>query len=270
MLPLRDHLPTRSFPVVNYALMAVNVVVFGVEAWLGAGSSGPSSLDEWALVPTRLVAHPMASAPTLLTHMFLHGSLAHGAGNMLFLWIFGDNVEDALGHARYVLFYLACGMVAALAQVAVSPHATVPMLGASGAISGVLAAYGVLYPRSPITVVNPIPLLWIFWGLFISLPAWFVILEFFAANLWKCIPALQRTGRGGLRGPRRGILGRAGPLALAPHPGARRLRSVGAMAPAAGIPLTKVPADRGGDGGVDGKPDGILAAVVRAPRVLAH
>ncbi len=176
MLPLRDHLPTRSFPVVNYALMAVNVVVFGVEAWLAAGSSGPTSLDEWALVPARLVAHPMASAPTLLTHMFLHGSLSHVAGNMLFLWIFGDNVEDALGHARYVLFYLACGLVAALAQVAVSPHATVPMLGASGAISGVLAAYGVLYPRSPITVVNPVPLLWIFWGLFISLPAWFVIL----------------------------------------------------------------------------------------------
>jgi membrane associated rhomboid family serine protease len=194
MLPLRDHLPTRSFPVVNYALMAVNVVVFGVEAWLGAGSSGPSSLDEWALVPTRLVAHPMASAPTLLTHMFLHGSLAHGAGNMLFLWIFGDNVEDALGHARYVLFYLACGMVAALAQVAVSPHATVPMLGASGAISGVLAAYGVLYPRSPITVVNPIPLLWIFWGLFISLPAWFVILEFFAANLWNAFQPSSAPG----------------------------------------------------------------------------
>ena len=194
MLPLRDHLPTRSFPVVHYAMRAVNVVVFGVESWLGAGSSGPLSLDEWALVPTRLVAHPMASAPTLLTHMFLHGSLAHVAGNMLFLWIFGDNVEDALGHARYVLFYLACGMVAALAQVAVSPHATVPMLGASGAISGVLAPYGVLYPRSPITVVNPIPLLWIFWGLFISLPAWFVILEFFAANLWNAFQPSSAPG----------------------------------------------------------------------------
>jgi membrane associated rhomboid family serine protease len=194
MLPLRDHLPTRSFPVVNYALMAVNVVVFGVEAWLAAGSSGPTSLDEWALVPARLVAHPMASAPTLLTHMFLHGSLSHVAGNMLFLWIFGDNVEDALGHARYVLFYLACGLVAALAQVAVSPHATVPMLGASGAISGVLAAYGVLYPRSPITVVNPVPLLWIFWGLFISLPAWFVILEFFAANLWNAFQPSSAPG----------------------------------------------------------------------------
>jgi membrane associated rhomboid family serine protease len=124
MLPLRDHLPTRSFPVVNYALMALNVVVFGVEAWLAGGSSGPSSLDEWALVPARLVAHPMASAPTLLTHMFLR----------------------------------------------------------------------VLYPRSPITVVNPIPLLWIFWGLFISLPAWFVILEFFAANLWNAFQPSSAPG----------------------------------------------------------------------------
>lgn len=194
MLPVRDHLPTRSFPVVNYALIALNVVVFGFEAWLAAGSSGPTSLDQWALVPAQLVAHPVASAPTLLTHMFLHGSLAHVAGNMLFLWIFGDNVEDALGHGRYVLFYVACGLVAALAQVAVSPHSTVPMLGASGAISGVLAAYGVLYPRSPITVVNPIPFMWIFWGLFMSLPAWFVILEFFAANLWNAFRPSSAAG----------------------------------------------------------------------------
>jgi len=87
---------------------------------------------------------------TIFSHMFLHANLGHVASNMLFLWIFGDNVEDALGHARYVLFYFSCGVVAALAQVAVSPHAAVPMLGASGAIAGVLAAYGVLYPRSPI------------------------------------------------------------------------------------------------------------------------
>ncbi len=92
--------------------------------------------------------------------MFLHAGLGHLAGNMLFLWIFGGNVEDALGHARHAAFYLACGIVAALAHVAVSPHATLPMLGPSGAISGVLAAYAVLYPRSPITVLNPIPRGW--------------------------------------------------------------------------------------------------------------
>jgi len=126
--------------------------------------------------------------------MFLHGGVAHVAGNMLYLWIFGDNVEDALGHARYALFYFACGLVAAFAQIAADPHATVPMLGASGAIAGVLAAYGVLYPRSPITVVNPIPFMWIFWGLFMSFPAWLVILEFFAVNLWNAFQPSNQAG----------------------------------------------------------------------------
>jgi len=201
MLPLRDHLPSRTFPVVNNALIALNVLAFGLEAWLMAGNGdalaaggGTTALDQWVLVPARLVAHPLASAPTLFTHMFLHANLGHVAGNMLFLWIFGDNVEDALGHARYVLFYLACGLFAALAQVAVSPHAAVPMLGASGAISGVLAAYGLLYPRSPITVINPIPLMWLFWGLFVSFPAWLVILEFFAANLWNAFQPTNAAG----------------------------------------------------------------------------
>jgi membrane associated rhomboid family serine protease len=185
MLPVRDHLPTRSVPVVNYLLIALNVGVFGWEVSTMTGGTDTTALGPWTLRPADLVAHPLANAPSLFTHMFLHASLAHVAGNMLFLWIFGDNVEDALGHARYLVFYLACGLAAAFAQIAVSPHSTVPMLGASGAISGVLAAYGVLYPRSPITVVNPIPFMWLFWGLFVSFPAWLVILEFFAANLWN-------------------------------------------------------------------------------------
>ncbi|HSY24544.1 MAG TPA: rhomboid family intramembrane serine protease [Polyangiaceae bacterium] len=191
MLPIRDHLPTRTPAIVNYAIIAANLVVFVLEASLAGGAD---SVERWALVPARLVADPAAAAPTLLTHMFLHGGFSHVAGNMLFLWIFGDNVEDALGHARYALFYLACGLTAAFAQVAMSPHSAVPMLGASGAIAGVLAAYGLLYPRSPITVVNPIPILWFFWGLFIYLPAWLVIVEFFLVNLWN---ALQPSSGGG-------------------------------------------------------------------------
>lgn len=191
LLPLRDHLPTRLVPFVNYALIATNVGVFGLELWLSANGMAP---ERWALVPARLVADPITNAPTLLTHMFMHGGIAHIAGNMLFLWIFGDNVEDALGHLRYAIFYLACGLVAALAQVAMSSSSTVPMLGASGAIAGVLAAYGVLYPTSPITVVNPIPLLWLFWGLFLSFPAWLVILEFFVVNLFN---AFQSSAGGG-------------------------------------------------------------------------
>jgi rhomboid family protein len=195
MLPLRDHLPTRTVPFVNYGLIALNVAVFACEATLAAGGGAGLGLESWALEPARLLAHPGADAPTLLTHMFMHAGLAHLAGNMLFLWIFGDNVEDALGHGRYVLFYVGCGLVAALAQVAVSPHSTVPLLGASGAISGVLAAYAVLYPRAPITVLNPVPILWFFWGLFLSFPAWLVILEFFVVNLWNALqPSAATSG----------------------------------------------------------------------------
>jgi membrane associated rhomboid family serine protease len=191
MLPIRDHLPTRTPAIVNYAIIVANLVVFALE---GSLAGGDESVERWALVPARLLANPAAAAPTLVTHMFLHGGFSHVAGNMLFLWIFGDNVEDALGHARYALFYFACGLAAAFAQVAMSPHSAVPMLGASGAIAGVLAAYGLLYPRSPITVVNPIPILWFFWGLFIYFPAWLVILEFFLVNLWN---ALQPSSGGG-------------------------------------------------------------------------
>ena len=188
MLPVRDHLPTRARAGVNYALIALNVVVFVFEL-VGASASGNANGEPTvlpgSLVPAHLLEDPRGNWTTLLTHMFLHGGLSHIGGNMLFLWIFGDNVEDALGHGRYLFFYLVCGLVAALAQVAVSPHSTVPMVGASGAISGVLAAYALLYPRSPITVINPIPILWLFWGLFIYLPAWFVIVEWFAVNLWN-------------------------------------------------------------------------------------
>ncbi len=182
MIPVRDQLPTRVFPFVNYALIAANVIVFGLELWAVANGIDP---DQFALVPAELLRDPAGQWPTLVTHMFMHGGIMHIAGNMLFLWIFGDNVEDALGHVRYVFFYLASGLFAAFAQILAGLGSHVPMLGASGAIAGVLAAYGVLYPTSRITVINPIPLLWIVWGLFITFPAWLVILEFFVVNLWS-------------------------------------------------------------------------------------
>jgi membrane associated rhomboid family serine protease len=151
-------------------------------------------LAPFVLVPARLTAHPSAAWPSLLTHMFLHAGVVHIAGNMLFLWIFGDNVEDVLGHVRYVLFYLVCGVAAGLVQVAAMPSNDVPMLGASGAIAGVLAAYFILYPTSPISVINPIPILWLFWGLLIVLPAWLVIAEFFVINLLSAWSTTQNTG----------------------------------------------------------------------------
>jgi membrane associated rhomboid family serine protease len=132
--------------------------------------------------------------------MFLHdpSSLWHIGGNMLFLWIFGDNVEDALGRGRYLAFYLLCGVSAAGAQMLIDPGSLVPMVGASGAIAGVLAAYGSLYPRAPITVLNPIPILWLFFGFFLELPAWLVILEFFAVNVWYGFAAVGRGASTGV------------------------------------------------------------------------
>src|SRR6185295_5115539 len=178
MLPIRDRLRTRTVPYINYLILAANILVFIWERlWIAQGIAPEQLLAAYGLVP-RFVAH----APlTVVSSMFLHdpSGWAHIGGNMLYLWIFGDNVEDAMGHARYAAFYLLSGVAAAAAQILIDPSSHVPMVGASGAIAGVLAAYGSLYPRSPITVLNPIPLLWLFFGIFIELPAWVVILEFF-------------------------------------------------------------------------------------------
>src|SRR5262245_14716081 len=155
MLPLRDRLPARRTPVVNYLLLAANVLAFIWERSIIALGYSPNRLVyELGLVPARFVEAPAAEALNFFTSMFMHdpGSWAHIGGNMLFLWIFGDNVEDALGSLRYAGFYLLSGIAAGFAQIGVDPSSVVPMVGASGAISGVLAAYAVLYPRSPILV----------------------------------------------------------------------------------------------------------------------
>lgn len=186
MLPLRDDLPTKRFPIVTYALIAANVLAFVWErSVLALGVDANDLLGEYGLVPARLMDDPIGAAPTVLTSMFLHdpSGWAHLGGNMLFLWIFGDNVEDAIGRGRYLAFYLLAGLAAAAAQVAVGSDSMIPMVGASGAIAGVLAAYGSLYPRAPVFVLNPIFLLWFFFGPFLRLPAWVIILEFFVVNL---------------------------------------------------------------------------------------
>jgi membrane associated rhomboid family serine protease len=116
---------------------------------------------------------------------------------MLFLWIFGDNVEDALGHFRYLVFYLVCGLAAAAAQVLTDVSSPAPMVGASGAIAGVLGAYLLLYPRAPVTVVNPVPLFWFFFGLFIVLPAWLVIAVWLFTNLSGALNSFGFGATGG-------------------------------------------------------------------------
>lgn len=155
MIPIGDEIPSRRFPVVTWGLLAVNVFVFFLELMMGPYLE--RFFMTWGLVPyyfTHPDRYPWAPL-TLFTSMFLHGGWSHLIGNMLYLWIFGDNVEDALGHLGYLLFYLAAGTVAGLAQVFVAPASRVPCVGASGAIAGVLAVYLVLYPASPIRVLVP-------------------------------------------------------------------------------------------------------------------
>ena len=142
MLPLYDVIPSRTAPVVTIGLIAVNVLVFLFE--MSLGDSVDLFLHTYGLIPAEF------SLPTLATSMFLHGGISHVGGNMLFLWIFGDNVEDRMGHLRFLLFYLLCGTVAALAQTLIQPDSLLPMVGASGAVAGIMGAYFVLYPHSQI------------------------------------------------------------------------------------------------------------------------
>jgi membrane associated rhomboid family serine protease len=143
----------------------------------------------FGVVPRIALADPGYGALHVGISLFSHDPTgwAHLGGNMLFLWIFGDNVEDALGRGRYLALYLASGIVAALAQIAVAPWSAVPLLGASGAISGVLAAYALLYPRAPITVLNPALPLWLVFGPFFELPAWIVVGEYFVVNVLSAL-----------------------------------------------------------------------------------
>jgi membrane associated rhomboid family serine protease len=184
MIPLRDDNPIRSTPVVNVALIALCVIAFLWEITL------PDDVAEQAInllgfIPAvffgraDLAQHWIAPELSIVTSMFLHGGWMHLLGNMLYLWIFGDNIEDRVGHVRYALFYVLCGLCAALAQGLADTSSTVPMIGASGAISGVLGAYIVLYPRAKVLVV--VPLLVIFYTL--RVPAWLVLGMWFVGQL---------------------------------------------------------------------------------------
>ena len=149
MIPISDDDSARRLtPVVTYVLIAINALVFFLEL-----SSGDAFIERWAFVPSRFLANPVADFPTLFTSMFMHAGWVHLLGNMLYLWIFGDNVEDRLGHGTYTVFYLLCGLGATFAQMAVSMGSNVPNLGASGAIAGVLGAYLLMFPRGRVNVL---------------------------------------------------------------------------------------------------------------------
>src|ERR1044072_1673751 len=143
-----DDSARRSVPIVTYIFIVLNVLFFFVEL-----SGGEPFMGRWSVVPRRLVANPGGDFITIFTSMFMHGGWLHLGGNMLYLWIFGDNVEDRFGHAKFAVFYLLCGIAATVAQVLVNAGSNVPNLGASGAIAGVLAAYIILFPRGQVKVL---------------------------------------------------------------------------------------------------------------------
>jgi len=168
MLPIGDDNSARRIvPVVTYALIAINVLFFFVEL-----SAGDAFIERWSVVPSRLLANPAGDFITVFTAMFMHGGWLHLLSNMLYLWIFGDNVEDRLGHGKFIIFYVLCGIAATFAQVLVNPNSNIPNLGASGAIAGVLGAYLLMFPRGSVRVlmgraIIPLPALIVigFWAL---------------------------------------------------------------------------------------------------------
>ena len=177
MIPLRDVIPSRTTPYITVTIIGLNAV-----AWLYEVALPHESLNQFLTIYGVVPAY--FAWPTLITSMFLHGSWSHVIGNMWYLWIFGDNVEDRVGHGRFIVFYLLCGMVAALCQVAMDPNSTLPTIGASGAIAGVMGAYFVLYPHSRVLTLIP----WIFIQI-VELPAimllgfWFLMQLFSAGTL---------------------------------------------------------------------------------------
>lgn len=183
MLPFKDDVPTRSFPVVTVTLIVANVAIF---VWQ-LGSGFQASVFRLGMIASEVVSGvdllPAALGPPalgLLTHQFAHGGVMHILGNMLYLWIFGNNVEDAMGKPKFLIFYLLCGVAAAGAQIAADPSAKIPMVGASGAVAGVLGAYLMLYPHARVLALVPIvifiKLMWI--------PAIFFLGIWFAMQLF--------------------------------------------------------------------------------------
>ncbi len=190
MIPVGDEPRSRAFPWVNLGLIAINVLVFFYE--LSLDQRGLQRLFfDWGVISQRLVDWLKAPSgweepATVFTSMFLHGGWLHLIGNMLYLWVFGDNVEDALGHVKYLLFYLVSGIGAVAMQVAVDMDARIPMVGASGAISGVLGAYMFLYPTATVSVL--VPFFW-FFG-FVPMPAVVLIGFWFLLQLFSGVASL--------------------------------------------------------------------------------
>lgn len=210
LFPLRDENPTRRVPIATFIIIAINALVWAIVQGFGSDASLALSFCRFGLIPGELLGLVADGTPvrfsqsvicrlgetnalTLVTSMFMHGSWLHLIGNMWFLWVFGDNIEDRMGPFRFIVFYVLAGLVASAAQIATDVDSTVPVVGASGAIGGVLGAYLLLYPRARI-------LTFVFLGLFFTttfIPAAVILLFWFAIQLLSGLPLLtSNTGAG--------------------------------------------------------------------------
>jgi membrane associated rhomboid family serine protease len=197
MIPLKDDIPSYSPPIVTVGLILINCLVYLFLLSLGKGYQ--SALVKWGTIPyeithgVELTPELSFSAPlSLFSSMFLHGGFLHLAGNMLYLWIFGDNVEDQLGHLKFFIFYILCGLAASLLYILTTPNSQIPMVGASGAIAGVLGAYMIRFPKARILTL-------IFFGFFIrivAIPALFVLGFWFILQLLYALPSIGSTSGG--------------------------------------------------------------------------
>jgi membrane associated rhomboid family serine protease len=197
MIPLKDDIPSYRAPIVTVALICINCLIYLYLLFLGEAYQ--LALVKWGTIPYE-VTHGQELTPqlgfsiplSLFSSMFLHGGFFHLAGNMLYLWIFGDNVEDLLGHVKFLVFYLLCGLAASFLHILTTPDSQVPMVGASGAIAGVLGAYMIRFPRARILTL-------IFFGFFIrvvAIPALFVLGFWFILQLLYGLPSIGSTGGG--------------------------------------------------------------------------
>ncbi len=215
MIPLRDNIPSQSRPIMNYSIIGLNCLVFFLE--LATGNHLQQFLTTFGFIPARFFAmldsHPenvLALYLPFLTTMFLHGGWLHLIANMWTLFIFGDNVEDRLGHVRFLLFYVTSGVAGSLLHAYLSPNSWVPVVGASGAIAGVMGAYFLLFRHSMVLVFIPFfivaPIVEV--PAYVFLGVWF-LLQFFSWRLFRPGPPGNSGGRGSRLGPRWGICGRS-------------------------------------------------------------
>jgi membrane associated rhomboid family serine protease len=182
MIPLRDVIPSRTTPYITVTIIVLNAMAWLLELSLPVDVL-PAFLRVYGVVPADF------RPATLVTSMFLHGSWLHVIGNMWYLWIFGDNVEDRLGHGRFIVFYLLCGIVAAIGQIVIDPASTVPTIGASGAIAGVMGAYFILYPRSRVLTLVMLIIIWEV----IELPAIVLLGFWFLFQLFNSVGSIATT-----------------------------------------------------------------------------